>query len=117
MRVGGRGSGLIARALGRQFSKPGSGGTVCMGTMFWWEECHRGVTMGGWGVTVGDWGVTMGAVATVVDITVGKIDVTDGTMGVTVEGWFITVVGAWWGKFAKQGGQTHHPRHPGKTWT
>jgi len=25
-----------ARALGRQFSKPRGGGTVCMGRMFWW---------------------------------------------------------------------------------
>jgi len=37
-----------------------------------------------WGVTVGDWGVK-----------VGKIGVTGGTIVVAVEGWFITVVGAW----------------------
>jgi len=62
--------------------------------MFWGEECHRGVTVGGWGVTVGgwgvtvggwdftvgNWGVTVGVVVTVVDITVGEIDVTDGVI-------------------------------------
>jgi len=47
---------------------------------------------------VGDWGVT------VVDIIVGEIDITVGTMVVTVE--FITVVEAWCGGFAEQGGQT-----------
>jgi len=85
--VGGRRSGPRARALRRQFSKPGGGGTVSMETMFWGEGCHRGVTVG-------------------VVVTVGDIGVTDGTMVVTVEGWFITVVGAWWGGSAEQGGQT-----------
>jgi len=51
-------------------------------------------------------GVTMGMV-----ITVEKTDITVGTMVVTVEEeWFITVVGAWWGGFALQGGQTQPPR-------
>jgi len=111
---------------------------ICIRTMFWGDECHKGVTVegwgvtagsldvtvggwdvtvggrgvtvvgwgvivGGWDVTVGDWGVTMA------DIIVGEIDVTNGTMVVTVEEWFITVVGAWWGWFAEQGGQTQPP--------
>jgi len=54
--------------------------------------------VGGWGVTAGEWDVT------VVDITVGEIGVTGGTMVVKVEGWFMTVVGAWWGGSAEQGG-------------
>jgi len=54
---------------------------------------------------VGDWGVTVGVVVTVVDITVLEIDITVDTMVVTVkEGWIVTVVGAWWGRFAVQGG-------------
>jgi len=95
-----------------------------------------GVTVGGWGVTVGDWGVTVEGVATVVDITVGEIGVMGGTMVFTVEGWFITVVGAWWGGSAtmvftvegwfitvvgawwggsaEQGGQTQPPTSPWK---
>jgi len=56
---------------------------------------------------VGDWGVTVGVVAIVVNITVGEIGVTDGTMVVTVKGWFITVVGAWWGGSAVRT-QKHH---------
>jgi len=28
-----------------------------MGTMFWGEGCHRGVTVGGWGVIMGGWSV------------------------------------------------------------
>jgi len=74
--------------------------------------CHSGrlgVTVGDWGVTVKDWGVTVGVVVTVVDITVGEIGVTDGTMVVSVEEWFITVVGAWRGRSAKQGGLTQPP--------
>jgi len=43
--VGGRGSGLGARALGRQFLKPG-GVNVWMETIFWGEGYHRGVTVG-----------------------------------------------------------------------
>jgi len=74
-KVGGRGSGPRAWALRRQFSKPGGGGTVCMGTMFWGEGCHRSVTMGDYGVTVGGWGVTVGG------------------WGVTVGGWGVTVEG------------------------
>jgi len=71
-----------------------------MGTIFWVEGYHRGVT-------VGDWGVTMGVVFTVVVITVGERNITVGTLVVTVEvGLFVTVVGAWWGVFAVQGGQT-----------
>jgi len=58
-----------------------------MGTMVWEEGCHRSVT-------------------------VGEIDVTDGTAVVTVERWFITVVRAWWGGFAEQGGQTQLPTSP-----
>jgi len=77
------------------------GRTVCKGTIFWGERCHRDVTVGGWGVTVG-------VVVTVVDIIMREIDITVGTM-------VITVVGAWWGRFAEQGGQTQHPCHPGKT--
>jgi len=46
--------------------------------------CHSGRL----GCHSGDWGVTV-----------------DGTMVVTVEGWFITVVGAWWGGSAEQDGQ------------
>jgi len=53
-----------------------------METMFWGAGCHRGVTVG-------------------VVVTVGKIGVTGRTMVVTVEGWFITVVGAWWGGSAE----------------
>jgi len=83
-----------------------------MGAKFWGEGCHRGVTVGGWGVTVGGWGVTVGVVVTVVDITVGEIGITSGTMVVTVEGWFITVVGVWWGGPAEQGGQTQPPASP-----
>jgi len=58
------------------------------------------------------WGVTMGVVVTVIDITVEEIGVTDGTMVVTEEGWFITVVGAWWGGSTEQGGQTQPPTSP-----
>jgi len=36
--VGGRGTALRAQALRRQFSKPGSGGIVCMGTMIWGRD-------------------------------------------------------------------------------
>jgi len=42
---------------------------------------------------VGGWGVTGEVVVTVFDI--------------TVEEWFISVVEAWWGGSAEQGGQTH----------
>jgi len=64
--------------------------------------------VGGWGVTVGDWGVIVG-----VAITVGEIDITVDTLVVTVEEeWFVTVVGAWWGGFAVQGGQTQPPTSP-----
>jgi len=73
--VGGRGSGHRARELGRQLSKPGGGGTVCMGRMFWGEGYHSGVTVGSWGVTVGSWGVTVGG------------------WGVSVVGWGVTVGG------------------------
>jgi len=45
-----------------------------MGTIFWGESYHRGVTVGGWGVTVG-------VAITLDDITVK-------------EGWFVTMVGA-----------------------
>jgi len=62
---------------------------------------------------VGDWCVTVGVVVTVVDITVGEIDITVGTMVDTVEeGWFIAVVGVWWGGFAEQGKQTQPPTSP-----
>jgi len=63
--------------------------------------------VGGWGVTVGDWGVTVE-----VAVTVGEIGVTDGTKVVTVKGCFITVVGAWWGVSAEQGGQPQSPTSP-----
>jgi len=35
-------------------------------------------------------------------------------MVVTVEGWFIAVVGAWWGGSAEQGEQIQPPMSPGK---
>jgi len=52
------------------------GETICMGTIFWWKETHRDVTVG-------------------VVITVEETDITVGTYIVTVEeGWFVTVIGA-----------------------
>jgi len=63
---------------------------------------------------VEDWGVTVGVGVTVVDITVGKIGVKCGTMAVTVEGWFITVVRAWWSGSAEQSGQIQPPTSPRK---
>jgi len=54
----------------------------------------------------------VGVVVTEVDITVGEIGVIDRTMVVTVEGWFITVVGAWRGGSAEQGRQTQPPMSP-----
>jgi len=51
-------------------------------------------------------------------ITVEETDIIVGTLVVTVEeGWFVTVVGIWWGGFAVQGGQTKPPTSPGNTWT
>jgi len=99
--VGGRGSGPRARALKRQVLKPGGGGTVCIGTMFWGEGCHMGVTVKGWGVTVGGLGVTVGdwEITVGVVVTVGKIGITGEAMVVTVERWFIAAV---------------HPCHPKK---
>jgi len=41
----------------------------------------------------------------VVDIIVGEIDITVGTM-------VVTEVGAWWGAFAEQDGQTQPPTSP-----
>jgi len=72
-----------------------------MGKVFWEEGCHRGVTVRSWGVTVEDW-----------DVTVGEIGVKCGTMIVTVEGWFITVVEAWWVGSAEQGEQIKPPMTP-----
>jgi len=90
--VGGGESRPGARALKKQFSKSGEGmGTVCKGTIFRGEGCHKGVTVGGWGVAVRDWSVTVGVV-------------------VTVE--FITVFGAWRYGFAEQGGKTQPPMSP-----
>jgi len=45
-------------------------------------------------------------------VTVGEIGITSRTMVVTVEGWFITVVGAWWSGSAEQGGQIQPPTSP-----
>jgi len=54
-------------------------------------------------------------VITVVVITVGETDITVGTFVVTVEEeWFVTVVGAWWGGFAVQEGQTQPSTSPRK---
>jgi len=63
-----------------------------MGTMFWGEGAHGGVTVR-------------------VVITVGETNITVGTLVDAVEKrWFVTVVGAWWGGFAVQGGQIQPPQ-------
>jgi len=72
------------------------GKTVRMGTIFWVEENHRSVTVG--------------VVIAVVDITLGETDIIVGILVVTVEkGWFVTVVCAWLGEFAVQGGHWTDP--------
>jgi len=72
-----------------------------------WEggESQSDVGVTQWEVGVAQW--EAGA-------TVREIGIKGGLVVVTVEGWFITVVGAWWGGSAEQGWQIQPPTSPRK---
>jgi len=93
-------------------SRSPEGETVCKETIFWGEVplgCHSGrlgCHSGRLGCHSGRLGCHSGSGSHS-----GGIDITVGTMVVKVEEG-ITVVGARWGGFAEQGGQTQPPMSP-----